>query len=54
VVEMIRTRPRHVSLILTGRDAPSALIEEADTVTEMVKVKHAFDHGVRARRGIDF
>jgi len=54
VVEMIRTRPRHVSLILTGRDAPSALIEEADTVTEMVKVKHAFDRGVRARRGIDF
>lgn len=54
VVEMIRSRPRHVSLILTGRDAPSALVEEADTVTEMVKVKHAFDRGVRARRGIDF
>lgn len=53
-VEMIRNRPPHVSLILTGRDAPSALVEEADTVTEMVKVKHAFDRGVRARRGIDF
>ena len=54
VVEMIRARPRHVSLILTGRDAPSALIAEADTVTEMAKVKHAFDRGVMARRGIDF
>ena len=51
---MIRNRPAHVSLILTGRDAPATLIEEADTVTEMVKVKHAFDQGIMARRGIDY
>jgi ATP:corrinoid adenosyltransferase len=42
-----------VNLILTGRDAPAALVEVADTVTEMVKTKHAFDSGVAAVKGID-
>ena len=54
MLEMIRDRPSHVTLIMTGRDAPAALIEAADTVTEMVKIKHAFDRGIRARRGIDY
>ena len=53
VVETIRTRPEHVNVIATGRDAPAELIDVADTVTEMTKVKHAFDRGVRAKRGID-
>lgn len=38
-------------MVLTGRDAPRELIEIADTVTEMKKVKHAYDKGVMARRG---
>ena len=50
----IRTRPPSVNVIATGRDAPEGLIALADTVTEMRKVKHAFDEGVRAIRGIDF
>jgi cob(I)alamin adenosyltransferase len=54
LVETIRNRPEKVSLILTGRDASESLIEVADTVTEMRKVKHAFDQGVMARRGIDY
>ncbi len=54
VLEAIATRPDNVNLILTGRDAPGGLIEAADTVTEMVNVKHAFDRGVMARRGIDY
>jgi cob(I)alamin adenosyltransferase len=54
VIETIRTRPEKVNVIVTGRDAPEPLIELADTVTEMVKVKHAYDQGVMARRGIDF
>lgn len=54
VVERIRTRPRHVNVVLTGRDAPQELVELADTVTEMRNVRHAYDAGVRARRGIDF
>jgi cob(I)alamin adenosyltransferase len=54
VLDTIRTRPEHVNIVLTGRDAPAALVEIADTVTEMRKVKHAFDRGIRARRGLDF
>jgi cob(I)alamin adenosyltransferase len=54
VVATIRTRPTHVNLVITGRRAPAELIMAADTVTEMVKLKHAFDRGIRARRGIDF
>ena len=54
VIEAIRTRPAQVNIVATGRDAPRALIEAADTVTEMVKVRHAYDRGIRARRGLDF
>ncbi len=54
VLGVIGARPERVNLILTGRDAPDRLIEAADTVTEMKKVKHAFDRGVMARRGIDY
>lgn len=54
VARAIRDRPPHVSVIATGRDAAEALVEVADTVTEMRKVRHAYDRGVGARRGIDF
>lgn len=54
VLETIRNRPDRVNVIATGRDAPPELIELADTVTEMVKVRHAYDRGIRARRGLDF
>jgi cob(I)alamin adenosyltransferase len=54
VIEVISTRPPTVNVIATGRDAPAALIEIADTVTEMVSIRHAYDRGIRARRGIDF
>lgn len=54
VVSVIRDRPDRVNLILTGRDAPQKLVDLADTVTEMRKVKHAYDRGVMARRGIDY
>jgi cob(I)alamin adenosyltransferase len=54
VVSVLESRPDSVSVILTGRDAPPALVELADTVTEMKKVKHAFDAGIMARRGIDY
>jgi len=54
VIETIRTRPESANVVATGRDAPQALIEIADTVTEMVKVRHAYDRGIPGRRGIDF
>lgn len=54
VVEAIGRRPATVNVVATGRDAPARLVEVADTVTEMVKIRHAYDSGVRGRRGIDF
>ena len=54
VVATIDGRPDNVNVVVTGRDADAQLIELADTVTEMVKIKHAFDAGITARRGLDF
>jgi cob(I)alamin adenosyltransferase len=54
VLAAIESRPPRLNLILTGRDAPGPLVEAADTVTEMRKVKHAYDAGVMAKRGIDY
>jgi cob(I)alamin adenosyltransferase len=54
VVAAIRSRPPRVNVVATGRDAPAELVEIADTVTEMLKIKHVYDRGVNARRGIDF
>ncbi len=54
VVGTIVSRPDRVNLILTGRDAPAEIVEIADTVTEMRKIKHAYDRGIMARRGIDY
>jgi cob(I)alamin adenosyltransferase len=54
VIETIRQRPAHVNVILTGRDAPQALIDLADTVTAMTNVKHAYQVGIRAKKGIDY
>ena len=53
-VAAIAARPDDVNVIVTGRDAPEPLQEVADTVTEMRKVKHAFDGGVMARRGLEY
>lgn len=53
VLACLRQRPSHVTVVLTGRDAPDALIAVADTVTEMLKRKHHYDAGVPAQRGIE-
>ena len=54
VLDVISTRPTRLNVIVTGRNAPSELIEIADTVTYMQNRKHAYQRGVRAMRGIDF
>ena len=54
VVAAVRDRAPRTNVIITGRDAHPALIEIADTVTEMRKVKHAFDQGIEARKGIEY
>lgn len=54
MVRVISSRPQRTNLLLTGRDAAPELIAIADTVTEMVKIKHAMDQGIGARKGIEF
>jgi cob(I)alamin adenosyltransferase len=54
VIAAIAGRPERVNIVATGRNAPAELIEIADTVTEMTKLKHAYDRGIKARRGLDF
>ena len=50
---LIENKPETTELVLTGRNAPDALIELADLVTEMREVKHYFQKGVMARKGIE-
>jgi cob(I)alamin adenosyltransferase len=54
VVALLRTRPARLSVIITGRDAKPEVVEAADTVTEMRCVKHAYDQGVPARKGVEY
>jgi cob(I)alamin adenosyltransferase len=54
VVDVLRRRPEMVHVILTGRNAHSTIVEIADTVTEMRQVKHAYEQGVMAQRGIEY
>ena len=54
VVATLANRPERVNVIVTGRDAPAEIVALADTVTEMREVKHAYQQGIRAKRGIDY
>ncbi len=54
VVRLISDKPRNVELILTGRQADTRLVQMADLVTEMLNIKHPYDEGVLARKGIDY
>ena len=53
VLATLRQRPRDVHVVLTGRRCPEEIIALADTVTEMRKLKHAFEAGIPAQRGIE-
>ncbi|MFM2341657.1 MAG: cob(I)yrinic acid a,c-diamide adenosyltransferase [Pseudomonadota bacterium] len=53
VLAALRERPDHVHVVLTGRNAPQELVDLADTVTEMRLVKHHYQAGVPAQRGIE-
>jgi cob(I)alamin adenosyltransferase len=54
VVAGVTRRAPRTNVVITGRDAAPELIEIADTVTEMRKVKHAYDRGIKARKGIEY
>ena len=53
-IRSIRAAQPALHIVVTGRDAPKELIEAADLVTEMTEVKHPFQAGIRAQRGIEF
>jgi cob(I)alamin adenosyltransferase len=54
VLNLVKDKPRNLTLVLTGNYATQEIIEMADLVTEMREVKHPLQGGVRAKRGIDF
>jgi cob(I)alamin adenosyltransferase len=54
VVETLANRPGAQHVVITGRDAPPALVEAADLVVEMTKVKHPMDAGQKGQRGIEW
>ncbi|HEY5267016.1 MAG TPA: cob(I)yrinic acid a,c-diamide adenosyltransferase [Acidimicrobiales bacterium] len=54
VVNAITGRARTTNVIVTGRNAPQELIDIADTVTEMTMIKHAYQQGIRAKKGIEY
>jgi cob(I)alamin adenosyltransferase len=54
VADVLRRKPEMVHVILTGRNAHPLLVELADTVTEMREIKHAYQKGILAQRGIEF
>ena len=53
-IKTTRERQPSIHIVVTGRDAPTELIEAADLVTEMTEVKHPFQAGIRAQKGIEF
>ncbi len=54
VIALFRERPQRLHLVITGRDAGQGLIEYADLVTEMRAIKHPFQQGIKAQKGIEF
>ncbi len=54
VLAVLRARPANQHIVITGRDAPTALIDFADLVTEMREIKHPYKAGVKAQKGIEF
>jgi cob(I)alamin adenosyltransferase len=54
IVNFLANRPENLHIVVTGRDASDKLIEIADLVTDMVSIKHPYDNGVKAQKGIEF
>jgi cob(I)alamin adenosyltransferase len=54
VIETLSTRPGQQHVVITGRDAPTELIEAADLVTQMTKIKHPMDSGAKGQKGIEW
>jgi cob(I)alamin adenosyltransferase len=53
LIDILKGRPRHVEVVLTGREAPKEIIKIADLVTRMTQIKHYYSKGIAARKGIE-
>ncbi|MFH1749841.1 MAG: cob(I)yrinic acid a,c-diamide adenosyltransferase [bacterium] len=54
IIDLIKSKPKAKTLVLTGHKAPKKIIELCDLVTEMKKIKHPYDKGIKAKKGIDY
>lgn len=54
LIDLIKNKPKELELVLTGRDPEPEVLELADYVSEIKKIKHPFDHDIPARKGIEF
>jgi cob(I)alamin adenosyltransferase len=54
VLEVLKNKPKSLHLVLTGRNARPEIIEQADLVTEMREIKHPYQKGIKAQKGIEF
>lgn len=54
ILDLISARPQKTTLVLTGNYAPESVVQAADLVTEMREIKHPYQSGIKAKKGIDF
>lgn len=54
VISLLKKKPRNLELILTGRGASKNILEKADLITEMKKIKHPYDQGIKGRKGMEY
>ena len=54
IVETLVAKPKRLNVIITGRDAPQELVELADTVSDITVIKHAYQKGIKAQKGVEF
>ena len=54
IVTLLAHKPERLNVILTGRDAPQELVDIADTVSEIKAVKHAYERGIKAQKGVEY
>jgi cob(I)alamin adenosyltransferase len=54
ILDLIRDKPAHVELVMTGRKAPQEIVKQADLVSEILMIKHPFNEGIKQRKGIEY
>jgi cob(I)alamin adenosyltransferase len=54
ILDLIKDKPPHVELVMTGRKAPQEIVKKADLVSEILMIKHPFNEGIKQRKGIEY